>query len=99
MWIFAWLLVSCMTLRLIKTNVGTRSIIEDGYVELQIIADALEAGKSMDEATVLVNKDWREDGSQPVGRTAVSLRSLSLDPVVSETGQQSQGIRDENSKN
>jgi hypothetical protein len=77
-----------------RTNVGTRSIIEDGYVELQILADALEAGKSMDEATLLVNEHWQEDGSEPVGRSAVYMCSHSLDPVVSETGLQSQGNRD-----
>jgi hypothetical protein len=44
-----------------------------------------------------VNKHWREDGSQPVGPSAVYLHSLSFDPVVSETGQQSEGNQDANS--
>jgi hypothetical protein len=70
-----------------NTNVGPRPVIEDNTVELKILVDALEAGKSMDKTTsVFVNKHWREDGSQPVGRSAVYLRSLSLDPVMAETG-------------
>jgi hypothetical protein len=77
-----------------RTKFGTRSVFEDGSAELQILANALEAGKSMDKATVLVNKNWQE-----VGRSAVYSRSLSLELVVSETGQQSQGNRDGNSNN
>jgi hypothetical protein len=77
-----------------RTSGGATSVIKDDSVELQILAGALEAGKSMDKATVLVNEHRREDGSKPVGRSAVYSRSLSLDPVVSETGQQSQGNRD-----
>jgi hypothetical protein len=77
-----------------RTNVGTRSIIEDGSVELQILANALEVGKSIDKATLLVNEHWQEDGSEPVGCSAVYVCPLSLHPVVSETGLQSQGNQD-----
>jgi hypothetical protein len=59
-------------------NGGTRFVIKDGSVELQILADALEAGKSMSEATLLMNEYRKEDGSKPVGRSAVYKRSLSL---------------------
>ena len=80
-----------------RINLGNSSAIKDGSIELQILADALEAGKSMDEATLLVNEHRFEDGSQPVGRSAVYARSLSLEPNVSMIGTQSQGNRDVNS--
>jgi hypothetical protein len=41
-----------------------------------------------------LNKHGQKDGSKPVGRSAVYSRSLSLNLIVSETGQQSQGNRD-----
>jgi hypothetical protein len=47
-----------------RTNVGNISVIENSLVDLGILlADALEAGKNMDEATLLVNKHRQEDGS------------------------------------
>jgi hypothetical protein len=77
------------------TNVGSRSIIENDWMELQILADALEVGKSMDEATLLVNEHWQEDGSEPVRRSAaVYIHSLSLYPDVFKIGIQSQGNQD-----
>jgi hypothetical protein len=56
-----------------RTHGGATSVIKDGSVKLRILADALEAGKCMDEATVLVNEHRRDDGSEPVG-AVLSIR-------------------------
>jgi len=56
-----------------RINLGNSSAIKDGSIELQILADALEAGKSMDEATLLVNEHRFEDGSQPENSAPADL--------------------------
>ena len=73
------------------TNMGRPSTIEKSSIELQIIADAIKGGQSMDDATVLVNEHRQEDGKEPLGRTAVYKASLSLAPNVTTIQSMSQG--------
>ena len=66
-------------------------------MEMQIVADNIEAGLGLTQTTRLVNEHRRECGLEDVGRSAVHSASLRLEPEVTPILDSKQGSYDEES--